>query len=221
MIRDTFLQLSWLPCFMVVLMSACLSTDPSGEPPRAYPTQTLSPCTARANFGDPDDSPYVLPFPVGKSYWVSQSYCDPQGSHQNQLAYDFQIPVGVDITAARDGRVVEIREDTPDICDWEYYGLHNYIMIEHEDHSTAFYAHLKQYSVMVEIGDWVDQGQLIAKSGNSGFTGYRPHLHFGVYRSYPPVEGDDIAVNFSNGRGPLDERGGLIQWRYYEALPYP
>ncbi len=218
--RDINLQPRWLPCLMVVLLSACLPIVPSGEPATAYPTLTLSPCTSRANFGSAGDSPYVLPFPVGRSFWVSQSYCFPEGSHQDQLAYDFQMPLGVDIIAARAGRVVEIREETPDICDWEYYGLHNYILIEHEDRSTAFYAHLKQNSVLVGIGDWVDQGQVIAKSGNSGFTGYRPHLHFGVYRSYPLKEGDDIAVNFSNAEGPLDDRGGLIQWRYYEALPY-
>lgn len=221
------MRMAWNPTFRQIwlllvlgLLPACApgSTTPEGH--SVFPTPTLSICTARADFGDPGDSPYVLPYPVGKSYWVSQSYCFPEGGHQNQLAYDFQMPIGVEITAARAGRVVEIRQDTPDISDWEYLGHHNYILIEHEDGSTAFYAHLKQDSVIVETGEWVEQGQLIAHSGNSGFTGFRPHLHFGVYRFYPLREGKDLPVNFNNTDGPLDERGGLIQWRYYQALPY-
>ena len=130
------------------------------------------------------------------------------------------MPIGLDVTAARGGLVIEVKEDTPDICDWEYMNLHNYVLIEHDDGTVAFYAHLKQNGIVVEVGDRVKQGQLIAESGNSGFTGYRPHLHFGVYQSYPLRDEYDIPVNFSNTDGPLDDRGGLIQWRFYEALPF-
>jgi hypothetical protein len=55
------------------------------------PSLTLSPCYSRARFEDPADSPYVLPFPVGRSYRISQTYCFPEGSHSIQLVYDFDI----------------------------------------------------------------------------------------------------------------------------------
>jgi murein DD-endopeptidase MepM/ murein hydrolase activator NlpD len=95
--------------------------------------------------------------------------------------------IGVDIIAAREGRVVSIRETTPDSGDVEYNGLHNYVLTQHQDRSTAFYAHLKQDSVVVEVGDWVEQG---------------------------------LPVNFSDTEGALDDREGLMVWRYYVALPY-
>lgn len=175
---------------------------------------------ARASFGDPAVSPYVLPYPVGQSYRVIQGYCDPAGGHVGQLAYDFGMPIGDDVTAARGGIVLELREDTPDISSWDYYNQHNYLLIRHEDGTVAFYAHLKQNSIKMEFGQNVEIGQRVAKSGNSGMTGGKPHLHFGIYWSYLLTEGDDMAVNFRNAGGQLDSRGGLMKWKYYEALPY-
>lgn len=211
---------SYLSLILGLLLSSCSVQHATPRAEMIIPTLTLSPCTARADFGDPSRSPYALPYPPGKTYRISQSYCFPDGSHADQLAYDFEMPVGVDITASRDGVVLEIKEDTPDTGGPEYLNLHNFILIKHEDGSVAFYAHLKQDSILVEAGDLVTQGQVIAESGNSGFTGFRPQLHFGVYQSDQLQEGEDIGVNFCNAAGPLDSRGGLIEWRYYEALPY-
>jgi len=187
--------------------------------PVIVPTPTLSACMARASFGDPAESPYVLPYPVGKSYRVSQSYCFPEGGHRNQLAYDFRMPIGDDVTAARAGVVRDLRDETPDRGALEDNGLHNYVLIEHADGTTAFYAHLKQYGIVVQVGEYVEIGQWIADSGNSGLT-VHPHLHFGVYASYPVVDGRDVPVNFRNTEGRLDARGGLIEWVFYRALPY-
>jgi hypothetical protein len=176
-----------------------------------------SPCMDRANFGDPDSSDYVLPFPVGAAYEVYQSYCCPTGGHRDQLAYDFTMPIGDTVVAARGGVVRQVREDSPDNGQGE--GEHNYIFVEHDDGTTAFYAHLMQNEVMVEPDDTVETGEPIALSGNSGYSA-EPHLHFGVYADYPTVEGDDIPVNFKNADGPFDNLGGLIRWETYTALPY-
>jgi hypothetical protein len=176
-----------------------------------------SPCLARAIFGDPQSSLYILPYPVGMAYPVYQSYCWPTGGHRNQLAYDFTIPIGDTVVAACAGVVREVREDSPDNGQGE--GEHNYVFIEHIDGTLAFYAHLMQNSVVVNPGDTVDIGEYFALSGNSGKSG-EPHLHFGVYEDYPPTEGVDIPVNFRNAQGPLDNRGGLIRGEKYTALPY-
>ena len=175
------------------------------------------PCLDRAVFGDPDSSDYVLPFPVGISYPVYQSYCFPAGGHRCQLAYDFTIPIGDPVVAARAGVVRQIREDSPD--DGQGVGEHNYVVIEHQDGTAAFYAHLMQHSVTVTPGDTVEVGQQFASSGNSGYSD-EPHLHFGVYEDYPPSEGSDLAINFRNADGPLDTRGGLIRGEVYTAMPY-
>jgi murein DD-endopeptidase MepM/ murein hydrolase activator NlpD len=185
-----------------------------------FPTATLTPCLARADFGDPADSPYILPYPVGKAYRITQSYCNVEGSHSDQFAYDFNLSIGDDVTAARAGRVISVQDDTPDSGTLKYICQPNHIFIKHEDGTAAFYAHLKQNSITVQMGQFVEAGQRIAASGNSGFTGPIPHLHFGVYQYYPPEEGYDVPVNFRNAQDPLDDRGGLIAWRIYEALSY-
>ena len=193
-------------------------------PPPATTTQPAtpvgvspdSPCLERAAFADPEQSPYVLPFAVGEEYYMSQSYCFSEGGHRNQLAYDFDLPVGTDVLAARAGIVKRVKEDSPD--DGQGYGEHNYVFIQHEDGTVAFYAHLMQDGVLVAAGDEVAAGNVIAYAGNSGLTGH-PHLHFGVYQGWPPQEGEDVPVNFRNASGQHDSRKGLVSWRLYEALP--
>ncbi|MCB9282440.1 MAG: M23 family metallopeptidase [Lewinellaceae bacterium] len=177
-------------------------------------------CLERAQFGDPKASPYILPFPVGKTYVLSQTYCNPTGGHSGQLAYDFALSIGDPVTAARQGVVKEIRADVPDNGTNPNPGDHNHVFIQHTDGSVAFYAHLQQNSVLVKAGDQVQAGTQIASSGNSGNTGGFPHLHFGVYEEWPPVEGFDLPINFKNANGPLDGRGGLVADQWYEALAY-
>jgi hypothetical protein len=168
-------------------------------------------CPERAVFGTPASSAYKLPFPKGKSYFLSQSYCTPNGSHKNQMHYDFDMPIGSEILAARDGRVVGIRDGYSD-----YDRVFNYVDIQHADRSLAFYAHFTKNGISVVVGQNVKQGDLIGLSGSSGSPCCK-HLHFGVYRRNPPDEGDDVAVNFNNSAGPLDACGGLVRGAIYTA----
>jgi hypothetical protein len=174
-------------------------------------------CLDRAVFGNPAESDYVLPYPAGEQYEIIQSYCNQDNSHYNSLAYDFLIPMGADIVAARAGIVREIRDDLPDV-DSPNQSMHNHIFIEHEDSTVAFYAHLQQWGVAVHEGEAVDAGQYIAASGSSGVS--IPLLHFAVFPEWPPVDGDDIAINFSNTDGPVDANNGLIAGESYLALPF-
>ena len=192
------------------------ATTPTLEPPPGKnPT-----CLNRARFGDPAASDYILPYPVGEAYYLMQSYCvsGRPGAHSDQLAYDFYMPIGAEVVAARGGWVVEMRESHPD-TGWGT-AMENYVYIEHADGTVAFYAHLMQHGVDVEVGQWVDQGERIGASGNSGNTQNTPHLHFGVYRTWPQYEEMGVAVNFRNTPGPLDTLGGLLVNRLYEALPW-
>ena len=173
-------------------------------------------CLERAAFGDPADSLYILPYPVGDKFLVTGSYCHVSDPHARSLAYDFAMPIGTEVLAARAGVVRMVHESTPD----EPNEIRpNGFYIEHDDGSVGSYAHITQDGVLVEVGEQVEQGQVVAISGTSGADD--PHLHFMVYQSYPEyVEDDDVPVNFRNARGRLDERGGLL-WGYrYKALPY-
>ena len=206
-------SLSVFLCFLLVasFSNGCNKKDDQADPSKL-------PCLERAVFSDPEGSTYILPWSAGKSFQLIQSYCYTYGGHEDQLAYDFALTIGEPVTASRTGIVKEIREDLPDNGTASSPGAHNHIMILHADGTVAFYAHLKQNSVGVTEGDHVTEGDTIALSGNSGDTAGEPHLHFGVYQSWPATEGFDVPVNFKNCEGPLDERGGLKKGMFYKAL---
>lgn len=57
---------------------------------------------------------YVLPYPAGRSHRICQGNCT-SASHQGTLrsSYDFEMPFGSVVTAARDRVVLAIRVDQP------------------------------------------------------------------------------------------------------------
>jgi murein DD-endopeptidase MepM/ murein hydrolase activator NlpD len=212
---------SWVSCLAAFLTAAvaaaiaCCSKSTEPEWPG-------SDCLARAVFGDPAKSSYILPYPVGSAYEVVQGYCGsgPWSSHNNRFAIDFGMPIGAPVVASRSGIVVYVIDVFDDS------GLHddsqlNYLVIQHEDGTAALYAHLQQGSAVVATGASVAIGEVIANSGNSGFTDNSPHLHFELYSKFPYHWIDDsIPVTFRNAGGPLDERGGLMYGVIYTALPF-
>lgn len=207
--RSTFQFTVAVTITVLVLLSGCSDKN----------TKPLA-CMERAVFGESSQSPYILPYPVGASFRLMQGYCYSKGGHRNQLAYDFETPIGITVIAARSGLVMKVRSDLPDDGKQPESGQHNHIMIKHDDGTVAFYAHLKQNSIVVKVGNRVSQGQSIAKSGNSGNTQGLPHLHFGVYQNWPAKEGFDVPINFSNAEGTLDQRKGLRPGGYFKALPF-
>src|SRR6516225_5495645 len=89
-----------------------------------------------------DQSPYRLPWPAGVTYWCCQSN---RGivSHrgQEEFAYDFAMPVGSDVLAARGGTVTAV------VVEHDGNGLNapnNGILIDHGDGTFGWYLHLKQ-----------------------------------------------------------------------------
>ena len=133
-----------------------------------------------------DDSSYVyaLPYEEGKSYRLVQGYFGPF-SHKERAALDFKMKRGTKITAARGGTVVRVKEDG-DRGGWnrKYRPYGNNIVIQHEDGSRAGYWHLQLNGALVNVGDTVKKGQVIALSGKTGYSAM-PHLHFMVW-SFDP-----------------------------------
>jgi Peptidase family M23 len=90
---------------------------------------------------------------------------------------------GRTVTAAADGTVVYTHDGEFDRCTTGACagggGFGNWVEIEHLDGKHTIYAHLKEFSVAVAVGDAVTCGQPIGEVGSSGYsTG--PHLHFEV-----------------------------------------
>ena len=123
-------------------------------------------------------SPYRLPWPAGVTRFCIQgnravvSHREPS----REIAWDFVMPVGSDVLAARGGRVTRVvvtndarGADAPN----------NLISIDHDDGTSGWYLHLEKGGALVAVGDVVRQAQRIARSGNVGKS-MLPHLHFEV-----------------------------------------
>lgn len=176
-------------------------------------------CLARAQFGQPASSPWVLPYQVGETWTVTQSYCNPNGGHRDTFAYDFALTMGSPITAARNGEVIATNDQYPDSDHVE--GHENNVWVLHADGTVVRYTHLMQGSVTVEVGDQVFRGDELGANGASGNTGGFPHLHFEVFASRGNYsKSNAVPVNFANAGGPLDSRGGLQAGTAYTALSY-
>ena len=122
-------------------------------------------------------SPYRLPWPGGTTRFCAQSN---RGivSHRGaeEYAYDFSMPVGSLVCAARAGTVskVEVSRDGRGLR-----ARNNYVCVDHGDGTRAWYLHLRKGGSRVRVGEQVAQGQIIASSGNVGRS-LAPHLHFHV-----------------------------------------
>jgi hypothetical protein len=149
-------------------------------------------------------SPYKLPWQAGVRRLCTQSnrgFVTHRG--WDEFAYDFAMPVGTDVCAARAGTVLELVVEH----DGNGYGApSNYITIAHGDGTFACYAHIKRHGSYVTVGQHVDQGQPIAASGNVGHS-LAPHLHLHVTNQH----GHTVPITFADVPGDGIPRMG---WRY-------
>jgi len=160
---------------------------------------------------------YQLPYKVGKSYRVTQGY-HGQFSHTgpDEYAIDWKMPVGTPVYAARGGIVVKAKDDSgvggPDR---KYEECANVVLIQHSDGTIGIYAHLKKGGCKVKVGDRVNTGDLIALSGNTGFTS-GPHLHFSVFKTRTGRERVSIPIKFETEQGIVGE---LATDKKYRCVP--
>ncbi|NBA40367.1 peptidoglycan DD-metalloendopeptidase family protein [Enterococcus hirae] len=104
---------------------------------------------------------YIVPL---KNYTISSPFGNRGAEFHRGI--DLAAPQGEPIHASKAGTVIKA-EFHPS---WG-----NYVAIEHEDGTTALYAHQQEYQV--KVGDKVKQGQIIGYVGSTGnSTG--SHLHF-------------------------------------------
>jgi murein DD-endopeptidase MepM/ murein hydrolase activator NlpD len=162
-----------------------------------------------------DDTSYVyaLPYEEGKTFRVLQGYFTGF-THRERAALDFNMKRGTKITAARDGVVVRAKEDgTLGGLNKKYRSHGNNIVIQHADNSRAGYWHLQHNGALVNVGDSVKKGQVIAISGKTGFA-FVPHLHFLVWTS-KDGQWQQVATRFQTSKGIKYLRG----WKKYRNSP--
>lgn len=170
-------------------------------------------------YGDPKARhfplrPYLLPISTKDAgvLRITQAFNGVR-SHtdaQSQYAVDFAIPEGTNIYAARSGVVMDVANDFfRNGRSAKDKQRANYVRILHDDGTMALYAHLKLESVQFAVGLRVERGQIIGKSGNTGYsTG--PHLHFAIQKNFG-MELKSLPFEFEGpDRRPFKPEEGMI-----------
>ncbi len=167
------------------------------------------------NYPDQSTSEYVLPWQTGLTFTVMTGNCAAAITHSGnrRYAYDFIMPFGTEITAARAGEVIRVVDHFAD--NDRTFTHENRVFIRHDDGSIGLYFHIMQNGSLVSVGDLVNQGQIIAILGTSGSIGSAqiPHLHFEVASEIAPII--SIPVTFRNTR---PHPNGLNVGEDYTAL---
>ena len=148
------------------------------------------------------ESPYRLPWKAGVGRLVAQgnrSFTSHRELHE--FAWDFVMPIGTPVLAARDGIVKEATDSDDGI------GVkpNNFVIIEHQDGQRSGYFHLSKGKVLVKEGDFVKRGQPIALSGMVGQTWF-PHLHFLVFNKDKTAS---LPISFADVPGGVPLAGHL------------
>jgi murein DD-endopeptidase MepM/ murein hydrolase activator NlpD len=95
---------------------------------------------------------------------------------QTHMGLDLASIAKAEVPAAQSGRVVWV----------DYLGIHGQmILIDHGLGLMSQYSHLSEYGV--QVGDNVQAGQIIGRTGTSGLAG-GDHLHFGMLVGGVPVQ---------------------------------
>lgn len=180
-----------IPLFLLILSSCYVSKNPLRKQIKLLQKGKLV-----------DDSSYIyaLPYEEGTSHRLIQGYFGPF-SHKERAALDFKMKRGTKVLAAREGVVVRVKEDG-DRGGWnaKYRPYGNNIVIQHPDGSRAGYWHLQKDGGLVNVGDTVQRGQLIALSGKTGYT-FSPHLHFLVWSFDANRQWQQVPTRFQTRKG--------------------
>jgi len=93
-------------------------------------------------------------------------------------------------------------------------GNHVYIKID-ETGTYLLLNHFKEGSILVKTGDYVSEGKVIGRVGNSGATS-EPHLHIHHQRQDPtktinPIFAEGLPLYFKDIEGnPMPEKGSIV-----------
>jgi murein DD-endopeptidase MepM/ murein hydrolase activator NlpD len=188
----------------VTLVSSCV-TNRTPDQQRARDLQ-------KGRLTEDTSHVYLLPYENDTKHFLIQGYFSAF-SHRQRAALDFVMKKGTKILTARSGVVVRLKEDS-DKGGWSKKNLSraNYVIIQHSDGTRSGYWHLQQNGVLVNLGDSVKVGQLIALSGRTGYAAM-PHLHFMVWK---PTSGNwqQVPTRFLTKKGARY----LRPMRYYKQI---
>lgn len=103
-----------------------------------------------------------------------------------RLRHVTEMRSGVPVLAAAPGRIVTTINHYPNLPLSEEAvagdlaaAQGNSVVMDHGDGWQSRYDHLRQGSLKVEVGEWVERGAILGRAGRSGRADH-PHLHFEI-----------------------------------------
>ncbi len=131
------------------------------------------------------DSLRHIPLGAPVEGWITQGFSmNIPGFGREHPGVDFAAKIGTEVRATAAGRVA--------FAGWDdTYGF--LVAIDHGNGYTTYYGH--NSTNLVNVGDAVIRGQVIALSGNTGRSS-APHLHYEIRKDDVPVNPE----NFQNER---------------------
>jgi len=95
---------------------------------------------------------------------------------------------GVDFAAKESTKVKVTADGTVSFVGWDdVYG--NLVVVDHKNGYVTYYGHNSK--ILVNSGDFVKRGEMIALSGNSGRSS-APHLHYEIRNHATPIDPKDF-----------------------------
>jgi murein DD-endopeptidase MepM/ murein hydrolase activator NlpD len=136
-----------------------------------------------------------VPFACGSRVLISQGHNTFSHTGSDAWAWDFQVPEGTQVLAARDGTVRLVRSDSGrGGCDRSFGPDANYVVLSHENGLETQYLHFSR--VFVRLGQPVRSGAVIGEVGRTGFS-CGAHLHFQLQRAREAVwAGQSVPASF-------------------------
>jgi len=124
-----------------------------------------------------------------KDYTCGPSANDGDGSLRIGVASVETLRSGINVLATRDGKVLEIANDVPDLVIASKKDLKrgaslcgNAVILDHGLGMQSAYCHLRQGSITVQPGQRVKAGEKIGQVGQSGYATW-PQLGFSIQSS--------------------------------------
>lgn len=135
--------------------------------------------------------------PIAKENILRISTTESETHKVYPYSVDYIVPIGTPVRAAAEGIIIDIKDDSDTGgADQKLEKDENFIEIRHPNDEYSYYGHIRKDGAFVKIGEKVAAGQLIGKSGNTGWLANltEPHLHFMVGK----YKYETIKINFTD-----------------------
>ena len=166
--------------FLAHATSSQNGSTPSLESVRSLDTDALQHAKSHLEVPAAGSDGLIAIWPVFGESRLSSEF----GKRKHPLRKSYVMHQGIDLAAPRGTPILSVAAGVVTFVGWKS-GYGRMVEIRHANGWTSIYAHAQ--TLLVKKGDWILQGQSIAKVGSSGdVTG--PHLHLEVRKHDKPVD---------------------------------